>query len=169
MLQLGIVRPSSSAWASPLHMVPNKATGDWRPCDDYESKHHSWPIPSTTRTRYLDFPKSCRHLFKTSQWQLQRFIGLVNFYRHFIPCCAELLQPLHALLNSKSKLQKLTWNEEAAAAFTATKEALANATILYYPKPDAPTCLLTDTSNMAGEGCFATVCRWHMAHDLLIF
>ena len=35
MLQLGIVRPFSSAWASPLHMVPKKATGDWRPCGDY--------------------------------------------------------------------------------------------------------------------------------------
>ena len=35
MLQLGIIRPSSSAWASPLHMVPKKAAGDCRPCGDY--------------------------------------------------------------------------------------------------------------------------------------
>jgi hypothetical protein len=34
MLQLRIARPSS-AWASPLHMVPKKAAGDWRPCGDY--------------------------------------------------------------------------------------------------------------------------------------
>ena len=35
MLQLGIIHPSSSAWSSPLHMVPKKTPGDWRPCGDY--------------------------------------------------------------------------------------------------------------------------------------
>ena len=35
MLDLGIVQPSSSCWASPLHTVPKKSPGDWRPCGDY--------------------------------------------------------------------------------------------------------------------------------------
>ena len=30
----GIVRRSSSAWSSPLHMV-KKADGSWRPCGDF--------------------------------------------------------------------------------------------------------------------------------------
>lgn len=35
LMQLGICRPSSSNWASPLHMV-KKADGTWRPFADYE-------------------------------------------------------------------------------------------------------------------------------------
>ena len=34
MLQLGIIRPSSSAWSTPLHMVP---ANDWHPCGDYSA------------------------------------------------------------------------------------------------------------------------------------
>ena len=80
----------------------------------------------------------------------REFLGLVNFYHCFIPHCAAILQPLHSLLSSKQgEYHALHWTTEADIAFSATKKALANASLLFHPKPNAPISIMTDASDMA--------------------
>ncbi|XP_059814618.1 uncharacterized protein LOC132386387 [Hypanus sabinus] len=60
------------------------------------------------------------------------------------------MRPLFALMSGPSK--DITWDEESAAAFVQTKEALANAAMLVHPRMDAPTALTVDASNRAVGG-----------------
>ena len=83
----------------------------------------------------------------TSLHKLREFLGLVNFY---IPNCASILAPLNSLLaTSTGKDHKLSMSEEATTAFSTIKESLANTTLLTHPKPFAPTCIMSDASDMA--------------------
>jgi hypothetical protein len=77
--------------------------------------------------------------------QLQRFLGMINFYRRFLPGVAGTLQPLTDLLKGSPK--SLAWSTPAAAAFEAAKIALANATSLSHPAPNATISLVTDASD----------------------
>ena len=82
------------------------------------------------------------------QQQLKKFLRLINFYRWFIPNCAHIPQPLN-ILAATTKKEEWTWNEQAASAFQAAKTALAEATLLFHPVSEAPTCIMTDASDLA--------------------
>jgi cleavage and polyadenylation specificity factor subunit 1 len=88
-----------------------------------------------------DFPKP------VTVKQLQEFLGLINFYRRFLPAAAGITAPLSQATATKDKT--VTWTSDRLAAFNTARKALANAVTLVFPKPEATLALTTDASDIA--------------------
>ena len=86
----------------------------------------------------------------TSIKELQRFLGMVGYYRRSIKSAAHHLDHLFEALVGKPK--KLDWTPDRETSFQATKEALAKAAMLHHPRPNATLALTTDASKVAMGG-----------------
>ena len=80
--------------------------------------------------------------------QLRQFLGMINFYRRFIPKAALLQAPLSNLLKGKIKGNSpVTWSTETERSFQNCKDALSQATLLAHPTPGATLALICDASD----------------------
>ncbi|BHF70922.1 hypothetical protein SprV_0401397500 [Sparganum proliferum] len=102
--------------------------------------HSIRPLPSKVAA-IRDFPPS------TSKRQLKRFLGMVNFYRRFLPNCADTILPLTSLLSGSKRTFELT--PAALTPFEQVKAILADVTLLTHFHADAPISLMVDDSNVA--------------------
>ncbi|KAI5755581.1 hypothetical protein M8J77_018107 [Diaphorina citri] len=85
---------------------------------------------------------------------LRRFLGMINFYRRFVPHMAEMQAPLNEYLKSSKKNDKtkIIWSEKTRLFFEKCKEALCRATLLFHPHPDMELCLSVDASDVSIGG-----------------
>lgn len=85
--------------------------------------------------------------------QLRRFLGMVNFYRRWLPKAAHIMEPLTNLLAGKITEKKpIEWTDSLREAFRNTKELLASATLLSYINSDYELSITVDASDIAIGG-----------------
>jgi len=92
-------------------------------------------------------------VFAISTWklpknvtQLQSFLGLVGYYRKFIPNFAEHSNCLYKLTSSKVPF---IWTSTHTHAFNLLRDSLCKNPILQYPDPDIPFIIRSDASSYA--------------------
>ena len=85
----------------------------------------------------------------TTPKEVKQFLGLVGYYRKFIPRFADISRLLTKLTR---KNVSFNWTNECEKCFHLLKEYLQKAPILRYPDPGAEYILYTDASNYAYAG-----------------
>jgi len=82
----------------------------------------------------------------TTKKMLRSFLGMISFYRMFIPQASELTAPLSDLLR-KNVREPLMWTKELAERFEKLKFTLCQHPVLKLPDPNIPFILRTDASD----------------------
>jgi len=80
---------------------------------------------------------------------IKQFLGLVGYYRRFIPQFSKIAKPLTDLLKKNKIFQ---WRDLQVIAFDTLRKALCTEPILQYPDFSKPFVLTTDTSGYAIGG-----------------
>ena len=101
------------------------------------------PLPSKVEAiQNCPAPKTVR--------ELRRFLGMLNFYRRFVPNAATYQAPLNALLvDSVKGSHPVNFSPEQHEAFQKCKDSLCQAALLAHPDCNAKMALVTDASDKA--------------------
>ena len=84
-----------------------------------------------------------------NQKEVKQFLGLIGYYRKFIPRFADISRVLNKLTR---KDKEFKWTPECDKCFNMLKDYLQEAPILRYPDPEARYVLYTDASKYAYAG-----------------
>ena len=129
-----VLNPAKCVFAQPQLKFPGHKVSAHgiEPVADRVKAIRAFPQPTTVR-------------------KLMEFLGMLNFYKRFIPWAATLLSPLYdatAGTSSKSQLQReIEWTTPMLRAFQEAKTRLAKVTLLAHFVSNAELALTTDTSD----------------------
>ena len=77
--------------------------------------------------------------------EVKQFLGLIGYYRKFVPCFADISWPLTKLTRHDITFE---WTEQCQKAFNHLRELLMEYPILRYPDPKQGYTLYTDASGI---------------------
>lgn len=83
--------------------------------------------------------------------QMRQFLGMLNFYRRFIPGAAKDQAKLNETLTDPKSKEKIPiiWTSDLDEAFEKTKNSLSRATLLVHSNPQAKLAVITDAFDNA--------------------
>ena len=93
--------------------------------------------------------------------EIKQFLGLIGYYRKFVPRFSDLARPLNALTRKDVEFK---WIPICQESFEFLKTSLMTDPILTYPDPNLPYVLFTDASKYA-QACVLTQEKTHMFEE----
>ena len=112
------------------------------------------PLPEKLESMQIILPP------KTPK-EVKQFLGLIGYYRKFVPRFSDLAQPLNALTRKNVAFE---WTPVCQESFEMLKTSLMTEPILTYPDPSLPYVLFTDASKYAWA-CVLTQEKTHVMDE----
>lgn len=129
-----LINPAKCAWgqAEVSFLGYNVSASGTQPFDVKVQAIQEFPVPKTIK-------------------ELRRFLGMLNFYRRFIPKAAKTQAPLNTLLEGPKirGAHPVNFTPEQLNAFHQCKKSLTDATLLVHPDPTAELSIITDASDVS--------------------
>lgn len=84
--------------------------------------------------------------------QLRQLLGMIGWFRRFVPEFASIAKPLTDLLKGGGKSNRISWTVAAENSFSKLKELLTSAPVLKLPDYSKPFIVRSDASDVGAGG-----------------